>query len=156
MTGAARLLPYVVLSTAAGILADRFSRTTVLRWSAALRTLLLAGAGAAVLSGQLGLGVGLAALSVAVSTPAYPAAVAAMPRFGGPRTGRLTDLLVTAEVAAFVVGPALGGVLIGLDASRWALALGPILALGSWALLGGLRSPARRSGRVPTRAVAAG
>jgi MFS family permease len=69
LTGAARLLPYVLLSTTAGILADRFARAAVLRWSAALRTLLLAGAGAAVLTGGLGVGVALAALSVAVSTP---------------------------------------------------------------------------------------
>ena len=144
LTGAVRLLPYVLLSTAAGILADRIARTTVLRWSAALRTLLLAGAGAAVLSGQLGPGVCLAALSVAVSTPAYPAAVAAMPGIGGSRTGPLTDLLVTVEVAAFVVGPAVGGVLIGLEAGPWALALGPVLALGSWGMLAGLRNPAAR------------
>ena len=104
LTGAVRLLPYVLLSTAAGILADRFARTAVLRWSAVLRTLLLAAAGGAVLADQLALGVGLAALAVAVSTPAYPAAVAAMPGLGGSRTGRLTDVLVTVEVAAFVVG----------------------------------------------------
>jgi hypothetical protein len=144
LTGAARLLPYVLLSTAGGMLADRFSRATVLRWSGALRTLLLTGAGAAVVAGQLGLGVGLAALSVAVSTPAYPAAVAEMPGLGGSRTVRLTDLLVTVEVAAFVVGPAIGGVLIGLAAGPWALALGPLLALGSWVLLVGIRSPVAR------------
>jgi MFS family permease len=144
LTGAVRLLPYVLLSVAAGILADRFSRPSVLRWSAALRALMLAAAGVAVITGHLGAGVGLAALSVAASTPAYPAAVAAMPRLGGSRTGRLTDLLVTTEVAAFVVGPAIGGVLIGLDAGRWALALGPVLGLGSWVLLTGIRSPGAR------------
>ena len=72
LTGAVRLLPYVLLSTAAGILADRIARTTVLRWSAALRTLLLAGAGAAVLSGQLGLGVGLGGAQCRREHPGLP------------------------------------------------------------------------------------
>lgn len=107
---------------------------------------LLAGCGVALLAGQLGLGVVLAALAVAASTPAYPASVAALPGFAGARTGPLTDLLVTVEVAAFVVGPAVGGVLIGLEAGPWALVLGPVLAAGSWALLGGLHCPAVPAG----------
>jgi MFS family permease len=60
--------------------------------------------------------VGLAVITVAVGTPAYPAAAAAMPSLAGRRSSQLTSFLVTAEVSAFVVGPALGGLLVGLAA----------------------------------------
>ena len=53
-----------------------------------------------------------ASAAVAAGTPAYPALAAAMPRAAGPARRRATDLLVTVEVAAFVVGPALGGLLL--------------------------------------------
>jgi MFS family permease len=139
LTGAVRLLPYVVLSTAAGVLADRVVRSTVLRWSAVARTLLLAGASAALLADQLVAAVVVAALVVAVSTPAYPASAAALPGIAGRQTGRLTDLLVTVEVSAFVVGPALGGVLLGLGVGHAAPLAATVLAAGSWVLLRGLR-----------------
>ena len=139
LTGAARLLPYVLLSTAAGILADRVLRSTVLRWSAAARTLLVAGAATALLADQLVAAVVVAALAVAVSTPAYPASAAALPGIAGSRTGRLTDLLVTVEVSAFMVGPAMGGVLLGLGIGDSAMPVAAALATGSWVLLRGLR-----------------
>ncbi len=151
LTGAVRLLPYVLLSTAAGVLADRVLRTTVLHWSAATRTLLLAGAGAAMLADQLVLAVVVTALAVAVSTPAYPASAAALPNIGGSRTGRLTDLLVTVEVSAFVVGPALGGLLLGIGVGDAGLPAAAVLAVGSWVLLRGLRcTPVRCDPTEPT------
>lgn len=139
-----------LLSTAAGILADRVVRTTVLRWSAATRTLLLAGALAALLADQLVAAVVVAALAVAVSTPAYPASAAALPGLAGARTGRLTDLLVTVEVSAFVVGPAVGGVLLGLGLGDAALPAAAVLSVGSWVLLRGLRcAPVQRAPTEP-------
>jgi MFS family permease len=141
LTGAVRMLPYVVLSAAAGILADRLSRARVLRWSAGVRTVLLAGCGAALLAGQLGVAVVLAALTVAAGTPSYPAGVAVLPRLAGHRTGPLTNLLVTAEVAAFVVGPAVGGLLLGVGRGPGSVVLAVGLALAAWLLLLGLRSP---------------
>ena len=123
--GAARMLPYVVLSAAAGVLADRVSRTRVLRWSTGVRAVLLAGCAAALATDRLGPALVLAVLTVAVGTPAYPAAVAALPALIGTAPGgrlrRITTLLVTAEVTGFVVGPALGGVLLGLGHGDWGL-----------------------------------
>ena len=57
VTGAARMAPYVLLSAAAGILADRFSRSGVLRWSTVARAGLLAAGAAALLGGHLALAV---------------------------------------------------------------------------------------------------
>ncbi|MET0694963.1 MAG: MFS transporter [Propionibacteriaceae bacterium] len=129
VTGAARLLPYVLLSAAAGILADRFRRSKVLRWSAAIRAVLLLGCAVAVSADQLGLGVGLAVLTVAAGTPAYPAAVAAMPNLSGAGSDRLTGLLVTVEVTAFVVGPAVGGLLLGLGDGAWSVTASVVFAV---------------------------
>ena len=148
LTGAVRMLPYVLLSTAAGILADRISRARVLRWSAGVRTVLLAGCGLALLADQLAVAVVLAALTVAAGTPSYPAGVAVLPRLAGDRTGPLTNLLVTVEVAAFMVGPAVGGLLLGFGYGGGSVALAAGLALPAWLLLRGLPSP--EVGRVPT------
>jgi MFS family permease len=142
VAGASRMLPYVVLSAAAGILADRIRRTTVLRWSAAVRAGLLVGCALAQLSGQLGLAVVLAVLTVAAGTPAYPAAVAAMPQLAGPASDRLTGLLVTVEVTAFVVGPAVGGLLLGLGDGSWSVVGAAVLGVLALPVLAGLDSGA--------------
>lgn len=140
LTAAARMLPYVILSAGAGILADRIRRTAVLRWSATIRAALLCGCAAAMGADQLGLAVILAVLAVASGTPAYPAAVAAMPQLAGDRSDRLTGLLVTVEVTAFVVGPAVGGLLLGVGDGRWAMPTSALLALVAVPLLLGLDS----------------
>ncbi|HSU35012.1 MAG TPA: MFS transporter [Propionibacteriaceae bacterium] len=142
--GAARMLPYVVLSAAAGVLADRVSRTRVLRWSTAGRAVLLAGCAVALATDQLGLALVLAVLTVAVGTPAYPAAVAALPTLmRSAPSGQLrqvTNLLVTAEVTGFVVGPALGGVLLGFGRGEWGLWVAAGLATSAFPWLIGLRA----------------
>jgi MFS family permease len=140
LAAASRMLPYVVLSAAAGILADRIRRTTVLRWSAAVRALLLTGCAVAMTTGHLGVAVVLAVLTVAAGTPAYPAAVAAMPRLAGERSDRLTGLLVTIEVTAFVVGPAVGGLLLGVGDGAWSVTAAAVLAVVALPLLLGLDS----------------
>lgn len=157
LAAASRMLPYVVLSAAAGILADRIRRTTVLRWSAAVRALLLTGCAVAVTTGHLGVAVVLAVLTVAAGTPAYPAAVAAMPRLARKRSDRLTGLLVTIEVTAFVVGPAVGGLLLGVGDGAWSVTAAAVLAVVAVPLLLGLDSgPSTvlvgrpRQGRLPT------
>lgn len=138
LTGAGRLLPYVALSALAGMLADRVDRTAVLRWSAGVRSVLLLGATVALQSGHLPAAVILAVLTVAASTPAYPAAVAALPRLAPVRTERWTTWLVTIEVSAFAVGPALGGLLLGFGGGPATLPLAALMGAGSFGLLIGL------------------
>ena len=138
LAGASRMLPYVVLSAAAGMLADRLPRLGVLRWSTAIRAALLTACGAAMVLDRTGLAVGLAVCTVAAGTPAYPAAVAAMPRLARHGAVRLTTMLVTAEVTAFVVGPALSGLIIGLGHAEWSIWAAAGLAVLGWPLLHGL------------------
>ncbi len=117
LAGAARMLPYVLLSWAAGRLGDASSRSRVVGATLVARIAALAVAGIAVAAGHLTLAVVACALAVAVATPAFPALGAALPELVG-RAGlrssgpRITELLVTIEVASFVVGPALGGLLL--------------------------------------------
>lgn len=110
--GAARMLPYVLLSWAVGSLGDRFRRGRLLLTSLLLRVACLGVLAAAVAAGQLAVAVVAAGLAVACGTPAYPAVAAALPRLAGPSRRRATEVLVTVEVAAWVVGPALGGLLL--------------------------------------------
>jgi hypothetical protein len=113
--GAARLAPYVLCSWWVGQFADRYSRSRIVMGTLGVRVLLLAASGVALWADRLALAVLLSALVVAVATPAYPALVAGLPKV--PGTGaRSTEWLVTIEVCSFVVGPAVGGLLLGVPA----------------------------------------
>src|ERR1700712_887783 len=69
LTGAARMLPYVALSWATGMLADRFRRDRLLRVTLFSRLLLLAGVAVALSQQQLVAAVVAATLAVAFGTP---------------------------------------------------------------------------------------
>lgn len=124
--GAARMLPYILLSGLVGSLGDRFRRDRLLLTSLLLRLGCLGALTAAVVAGQLVVAVVAATLAVACGTPAYPTVAAAMPQLAGPTRRRATEALVTVEVAAWVVGPAVGGLLLALDTGP----LVPLIAVG--------------------------
>ena len=113
LAGAARMLPYVLFSWAVGRVADHHRRDRIVRATLLGRLVLLGAMAALLATGHVQLAVLAAAAAVAAATPAYPALAAAMPRAAGPaRAARATSVLVTVEVASFVVGPALGGLLL--------------------------------------------
>ena len=131
---AARLLPYVLLSTFGGIVADRLGFRVVMHHSAIARV---------VLCSLLALAVALSVPPVIVvltifaltacGTPCYPAVVAAtteeMP------SGELAPanaLLVGVETVAFVAGPAVGGLAILVVQPAVALALNAGLFVAVW------------------------
>jgi hypothetical protein len=143
LTAAARMLPYVTCSWWAARVGDRFRRDVVIRTTVAARVVLLAAVPLAVGLHHVAAAVVVAALAVAVATPAYPALAAAMPSVAGDDTDRATALLVTIEVASFVVGPAFGGLLLATPSL-----VAPASVLGAvtaFALLAGVRlAPAAR------------
>jgi MFS family permease len=141
LTAAARMLPYVLLSWATGMLADRFRRDRLVRVTLAARAVLLAGVALAVTEGWLLVAVLAAALAVACGTPAYPALAAAMPAAAGPARRRATDLLVTIEVASFVVGPAIGGLVLAVPTRSLSPALAVALTLLAAAGIAGVALP---------------
>jgi MFS family permease len=112
LAGAARMLPYVALSWCAGRLADRWSRSRLVAATLALRAVLLVVAATCLVGDRVWAALVACTLAVAVATPAFPALVASVPGFAGRSRERVTGLLVTVEVAAFVVGAALGGMLL--------------------------------------------
>jgi len=112
LVASARMLPYVLFSWATARLADAMRRDLIVRVTLVIRAALLVAAAVAIVTDHVWLAVAACTLAVAVGTPAYPAQVAAMPGIAGSLRLRATDLLVTVEVAAFVVGAALGGLLL--------------------------------------------
>ncbi len=112
LAGAARMLPFVLCSWVGGRLADAMRRDLIVRATLVVRVLTLLVAALAVVEGEVWVAVAATTLAVAVATPAYPAVVAAMPGVAGDQSRRATHLLVTIEVGSFVVGAALGGLLL--------------------------------------------
>jgi MFS family permease len=138
-------LPYVLFSTWAGVLADRFSRSSVLRWSIGLRILLsvLITAGFVLDWPVPGL-IALAALSATLGTPGYPALAAATPQLVEADDLPSANTLVTGiENAGWVAGPGLLGLLLLLGAPVAGGGLAATLCFAvAFATLGRLRLPA--------------
>lgn len=111
--GAARMVPYLLLSGAAGRLADRMSRAALLRASTGAGVLLLAAvAVAAAARGPVWVMAACAVAAVIAALPAYPAAGATLSARGGQGTERDLAALTAVEAGAWVAGPALGGLLL--------------------------------------------
>jgi MFS family permease len=142
LAAAARMLPYVAISWCAARLGDRVRRDRLVRATLAARVVLLTAVGAALLADMLLLAVVAATLAVAVATPAYPSLAAGMPALAGSRSERMTGLLVTVEVASFVVGPAVGGLLLVPVLRPATVAVALALVVLAWVLMVGVRLPA--------------
>ncbi len=112
LAGSARMLPYVAVSWLTARLADAMRRDLIVRLTLLARGILLTATAVAVVIDHPWLAVVFCTLAVTMATPAYPAMVAAMPGIAGERRRPATDLLVTLEVGAFVVGAAIGGLLL--------------------------------------------
>ncbi len=136
--GAARMAPYVALSWLVGGLGDRWGRLRVLRGSTLLRVPALLVTALAVVADQPLLAAVAATLAVALGTPAFPSLAGLLPAAGG-ELDRATGWLVTAEVSAFVVGPAVGGLLLGWVGPEVAAGVPVLLAAAGGLLLLGLR-----------------
>ncbi len=139
VAGAARMLPYVVLSWAAGRLADRYARDRIVRLTLVARLVLLLGVVGALAADQTWVALVAATSAIAVATPAYPALAAAMPTLAGRGSERATGLLVTVEVASFVVGPAVGGLLLSPATRGLVPWVGVACLVGAWLLFDGVR-----------------
>jgi predicted MFS family arabinose efflux permease len=119
------MLPYVVLSWFAGLVADRVRRDLVVRAGLWLRLALAVAAALAVAGGRTWVAVALCTAAVAVSLPAYPAVVAGLPSVAGVHSGVAVEVLVTIEVGSFVVGGAFGGLMLQPATRPW-LPLAPV------------------------------
>jgi len=82
----------------------------------------------------VGLAVVACALAVAAGTPTYPTIAAALPGAAGPDRARANQLLVTVEVCAWVVGPAVGGLMLAPAVRPFTLPVAVALSLAAWCL----------------------
>lgn len=113
--------PYVLFSYAAGVLADRRSRSAVLRASISARIGLGGVTAAAVLVGApVPLVILLAAVTAIAATPSYPALAAVTPQVIPIRQLAAANSLATGvENAAWVAGPGVLGVVLLTGAPVW-------------------------------------
>ncbi len=117
IVGAARVLPYVLLSIPAGIVADRLDRRLVLLVTDVARGVIMLGlAWLQASHGPLAAIVGLAVLATCFSTffgptiGSYLPSLVADERELGPANSAWSSL----DNLAFVIGPAIGGILIAI------------------------------------------
>jgi MFS family permease len=168
--GAARILPYVLLSVPAGIVADRFDRRLVLLTTDVARGLImLVIAAAVVIHAPVLLIVGLAVLATCFSAFFAPTIGAYVPSLVrdeselGPANSAWSSL----ENLAFFIGPAVGAVLLQLGSLEIAFVLNaltfaivalvllwlpPSRAGATAEVLGSAPAPATRAARTHLRA----
>lgn len=120
LAGAARFAPCVLLSAFLGGIGDRVGRLRAVRASAAVRLGLLIVLAAFVMLQQPWAALVAATLTVAAGVPAFPSLAALVPAVSA-RPDRDTNALVSWEISAFVVGPAIGGLLLASGPS-WSIA----------------------------------
>lgn len=111
-----RLLPYVLCSAPAGVLADRYDRRALLGLAHATRLVCMVALTFAVLAQWSAPVVLMLAFGATVAgTPCYPAVAAIIPRtVPTADLAAANALFTTVESTAFVVGPAIGGGLLTL------------------------------------------
>ncbi|MFT4294230.1 MAG: MFS transporter [Micropruina sp.] len=133
LAGASRFAPCVLLSAFLGGLGDRIGRLRAVRLSIAARVLLVASVAALLLGDLPWPALVAATLSVAVGVPAFPSLAALIPQLSA-RPDHHTNALVTWEISAFVVGPALGGMLLAA-APAWSVAVSVPLIVAALVVL---------------------
>ncbi len=121
----AGLLPYLVGSSAAGVVADRVERRRLLIWTTlapgALMTCLAIAIGN---GGSPWLTVSLVAVITSLGTAGFPAVVADLPRVvGHQRVGSALDAATSIECVAWTLGPAIGGLLLVIGPPELVLAV---------------------------------
>jgi MFS family permease len=128
IVGAARILPYVLLSVPAGIVADRFDRRMVLLVTDVARgILMLVLVAAVIVDAPTIVIVGLSILAACFSTFFGPAIAALLPMLVDESDlGPANSAWATLDNLAFILGPALAGILLATGALEIAFLLNAV------------------------------
>jgi MFS family permease len=163
IVGAARVLPYVVLSVPAGIVADRFDRRLVLLVTDIARGLIMIVIALLVaFDGPLLAIVSLTILATCFSTFFNPAIGAYLPRLVRDETelGPANSAWASLDSLAFVIGPAIGGLLIAAGGLTLAFVLNAVsfgvVAVVLWRLPSSVAKGPRARGTEAAPAPSAG
>jgi MFS family permease len=127
--GAVRMLPYVLLSIPAGLIADRFERRLVLLTSDLFRgSIMIVLTVLIVANGPLVLIAAFAVLAASGSTFFYPAMGAYLPSLVSDerQLGPANSAFASLNNLSFIVGPAIGGLLIAAGGVTLAFVLNAI------------------------------
>jgi MFS family permease len=146
IVGAARVLPYVVLSIPAGIIADRFDRRLILLVTDVARgVLMLVMAALVATNAPIVTIVGLAVVATCFSTFFGPAIGAFLPSLVADeeQLGPANSAWSTLDNLAYVIGPAIGGLLIAAGGLVLAFILNAVTFAVIAAVLWRLPSPRR-------------
>ncbi len=158
IVGAARILPYVLLSVPAGIVADRFDRRMVLLVTDVARGILMLVLAAAVtVDAHIGVVIGLAILAACFSTFFNPAIAALVPTLVDESDlGPANSAWATLDNLSFIIGPALAGILLGIGGLQIAFLLNAasfaIVAVVLWRLPVPARPSAAEAGDAESEA----
>jgi MFS family permease len=128
IVGAARILPYVLLSVPAGIVADRFDRRMVLLATDVARgIIMLTLVGAVLVDAPTLVIIGLAILAACFSTFFGPAIAALLPMLVDESDlGPANSAWATLDNVAFIIGPAIAGILLYSGGLEIAFALNAV------------------------------
>ena len=152
IVGAARVVPYVLLSVPAGIAADRFDRRMILIVTDVLRgAVMVLLAILAAFDGPLIAFVALSILATCFSSFFYPAIGALIPSLVEDESelGPANSAWASLDNFAFVIGPALAGILIALGGIAVAFMLNAASFLVVAAVLWRLPRPAPKRAAGP-------
>ena len=142
LAGAARMAPYVLCSWAVGSLGDHVRRDRLVVATMALRLVFLAAAAVGIAGDQVGAAVLAVGARRAVRYADLPDDRGRAARTGRAGAGvRATEPLVTIEVSSWVVGPALGGLLLTQSLRPWTLVVAVALAAVGLVFSTGIRIP---------------
>ncbi len=159
--GAVRLIPYIFLSIPAGIVADRFERRLVLLSSDLFRgSIMLILTVLVLVHGPIVLIAGLAIVAAGGSAFFYPAMGAYMPSLvtDERQLGPANSAWASLQNVSYVVGPAIGGVLLAIGGVETAFILNALSFVVIGVILWTLPPAARTAPPVaapPAEAVAA-
>ena len=121
--GAARVVPYVLLSVPAGMVADRFDRRMILLVTDLARGAAMLGMAAVVATGgPIWVLVALSIFAASMSTFFYPAIGAYIPNLAADerQLGPANSAWASLDNLGFVVGPVLGGILVASGGTTFA------------------------------------
>ena len=124
--GAVRVIPYIVLSVPAGIVADRYDRRLVLLVTDLARAAcMVAMTFVLVTDGPIAALIGLSILAACFSTFFYPAIGAYVPNIvkDERQLGPANSAFASLDNLGFVVGPVLGGILVAIGGTNLAFVI---------------------------------
>jgi len=138
LIGGARIIPYIVLSVPAGIIVDRYDRRAVLIITDIIRGLAMLGLAAnTFLGGPVLLTVALAIFATCFAVFFRPSMGAYLPSLvrNESELGPANSIYATLSEVTFIIGPAVGGLIIAATDLGWAFVINAISFLAPVVIL---------------------